>query len=118
MIPIDIKIGRKWHLDSELSVENEKDGPWVFLRTSMCPLQTDLWAFHKHLLGKLDAKRGPLKVLTLLRGALKNDLKRCYKLSLYDLLWGWPIIFMSKGGNLKFTILLFFFASGPQQVIP
>ena len=38
-------------------------------------------------------------------GALKkNDFKFSWELSLYDFLWGWPIIFMSKRGPEIFDV--------------
>ena len=64
----------------------------------------ELDTVHKHLLGGgPDAKKGPLKFLTLVRGPWKNYHKfSSKKFSLHDFLRGWLIIFMAKRGPLKF----------------
>ena len=54
------------------------------------------------LVGGPDAKRGPFKFLSLLKGVLKKLLQIFQgQLSLRAFLRGWPIIFMAKRGALK-----------------
>ena len=52
-----------------------------------------------------DAKRGPLKVLILVRGTLKIPQTFKWKLSFHTFLWGWPIIFFGiKGEGWSFEV--------------
>ena len=98
---------------------------WCFMGLRLLWEQC-LGTVHKHLLGDLMQKGGNLKVLTLPRRALKKWPQIILGNSLYDFLWGWPIIFMSKRTALKFFRsemgtpknfrIDFFFSSAPQQV--
>ena len=81
--------------------------------------KTALGTFHKHLLRGADAKRGPLKFLTLVRGALKknsiNFLVKiefaCFSMgstrNLYGKKGGWNSLRSERGPRKKFRDFFF-----------
>ena len=66
---------------------------------SLCSILL-LGTIHKHLLGGLMQKGGPLKSLILIRGALKNITNFPVKIEFTA--YGWPVVFMAKRGAWYF----------------
>ena len=58
-------------------------------------------------------KKGPLKLLTFVRGAWKSTTDFPLKIEFTCFLWGWPMIFMAKRGALKFFCSL---KGGPRKI--